>query len=252
MEEPQSETTIPRHYGVHYQDFMSELSRKRDTRRYLEVGVQEGILLSKIHSEVAVGVDPQFIVSANIALNKRRCILIQESSDRFFREPELVNLLGGPPELSFLDGFHTFEFLLRDFMNTEAIGTTSSLIAMHDCLPLDGVMAIRNFDDWRHATVGSTYEGAWTGDVWKVIPALKKYRPDLTLAYLDCPPTGVVCITNLDPSSTVLHDNYMEIVSEYLPIPNTESSISNLYGDIQITNSLDVLREFDHTLYFRC
>jgi len=35
----------------------------------------------------------------------------------------------------------------------------------------------------------------WTGDVWKIVPALIKFRPDLRVFTIACPPTGltVVC-----------------------------------------------------------
>ena len=45
---------------------------------------------------------------------------------------------------------------------------------------------------------------AWTGDVWKILYAFKLFRPDLRVSILDCPPTGLVAVRGLDPSSTVL------------------------------------------------
>ncbi len=32
----------------------------------------------------------------------------------------------------------------------------------------------------------------WTGDVWKLIPILQRYRPDLQLTLFDAPPSGLV------------------------------------------------------------
>jgi hypothetical protein len=55
----------------------------------------------------------------------------------------------------------------------------------------------------------------WTGDIWKIIPTLKKYRPDLTVLMFDCPPTGLLLLANLNAYSTALQDNYDQIVAEH-------------------------------------
>jgi hypothetical protein len=58
----------------------------------------------------------------------------------------------------------------------------------------------------------------WTGDVWKVLLALNKYRQDLAISYLDCPPTGLVVCGNLDRLNTSLKDQYNDIVAEFSPL----------------------------------
>jgi len=55
---------------------------------------------------------------------------------------------------------------------------------------------------------------AWTGDVWKILYAFKLFRPDLRVSILDCPPTGLVAVRGLDPSSTVLSSRYEEVLAE--------------------------------------
>ena len=50
--------------------------------------------------------------------------------------------------------------------------------------------------------------------MWKTVDMLMRYRPDLDIVALDAPPTGLVVIRNLDPSSSVLNDNYDRIVDE--------------------------------------
>lgn len=245
-------SNIPaQHNGYDYGGFLAELAAKRGTVRYLEIGVSKGSVLERIPARVAVGVDPGFELTCNVAKGKRITTLIHETSDAFFASEELRATLSGPPDLTFLDGMHTFEYLLRDFFNTERFGTRSSLIAMHDCLPLDEVMAIRHLREHADKTHSSTFPGWWTGDVWKVIPILKTYRPDLRVVCVNCPPTGLVLVTNLDPSSTVLQDNYLDIVSEFQAVPNNRASLEELYGSIEIIDAATILREFDHSLYFR-
>lgn len=239
------------HKGTHFHEFMALLSKKRETKRYLEIGVEEGVLMSHIYADLAVGVDPAFIISANLAKNKRKTCLISATSDSFFADPSLVANLSGAPDLAFLDGFHTYEFLLRDFFNTEAISDPRSLIIMHDCLPLNDVMVIRDLAEWRPKMMGTRFEKWWTGDVWKVIPILQKYRPDLKIMYVDCAPTGLVCVSNLNPNDGILKQKYHEIVKEFGEMPNDAANIDRMYSNIQITAASEITRGGEHRSFFR-
>jgi hypothetical protein len=80
----------------------------------------------------------------------------------------------------------------------------------------------------------------WAGDVWKVAAILKKHRPELKMYAFDAVPTGLIAVTNLDPQSTVLRDNYFDIIEEYGQIELYE------FGDSYIT-SLNVLPTSDES-----
>ena len=252
MQEGSGPGEIPNeHAGVAYEDFMAVLSEKRGTQRYLEIGVRDGQLTSRIHADVAVGVDPTFVITHNVARHKRRISLMTATSDHFFASPEMIAMLSGKPDLVFLDGYHTFEFLLRDFANSEKICDQRSLIVVHDCLPLDTIMTLRYLEEWKQKTRGTRFNGWWTGDVWKLVPILQKYRPDLKIVYTDCTPTGLVCISNLYPDSRILEQNYLEIVDEFRAVASSETELRRLYSSIEITPSRDILKEHDHSSYFR-
>jgi hypothetical protein len=75
---------------------------------------------------------------------------------------------------------HHVENALRDFMNVERHSRRSSVIVFDDMLPRDVDEAARD----RHTTF-------WTGDVHKLVTALRRYRPDLTVVEVDSAPTGV-------------------------------------------------------------
>ena len=75
---------------------------------------------------------------------------------------------------------------------------------IHDCIPFDRNTSTRKITPF------------WSGDVWKVIYCLKKYRPDLNCHTIATSPTGLGLITGLNPESTTLDDKYYEIVSEFL------------------------------------
>jgi hypothetical protein len=172
--------------------------------RYMEIGTWRGDSL-KLASCSSLAVDPRFEVSTDIIANKPICAMFQMGSDAFFQAHDPTEVLGGPIDFAFLDGLHLFEALLRDFINTEKFVRRNAVIALHDCLP--------PMPGWakRHHGPGD----AWTGDVWKVPLILKQYRPDLKIHVLDSAETGLVLITNHDPSSTILSERYFDIVEEF-------------------------------------
>ncbi len=239
-----------RHAGTSYNEVLSQLSEKRSVKRYLEIGVQRGITFSHVMAETAFAVDPEFILTANVAARKKRVSLFQMTSDRFFSDIDVVGEFGGRPDLCFLDGMHLFEYLLRDFYNTERISSRNTLICMHDCLPLGEAMVNRDLQTANQLSAQTAFPGWWTGDVWKIVPILKKYRPDLRVILTDAPPTGLVFVTNLDPTSTVLQDNYLEIVSEFAMMANDKDAILAHYNDNPIVSTNDILSGMDHSLFF--
>jgi hypothetical protein len=129
------------------------------------------------------------------------------TSDAFFAHHNLAEELGhNTVDLAFIDGMHRFEFALRDFANLERFCSRTSTILVHDTYPTDRVAAARE----------QTTEG-WTGDVWKLIICLKKYRPDLRICTVDVSPTGLSIIRGLDPESTALASRLDELYEEFIP-----------------------------------
>jgi hypothetical protein len=91
--------------------------------------------------------------------------------------------------LGFIDGLHLFEQALKDFQNMEQRMAPGGVIIVDDVLPYSQAIAEREQPP-----------GDWTGDVWKLYPILRQYRPDLKIALVDTAPTGTMVITNLDPT----------------------------------------------------
>jgi hypothetical protein len=194
---------LQRHSGVQYIQFLKFLAERQAPSSYLEVGTRNGESVAQVDCD-AICVDPNFALTFNVAKKRGRTLLFQETSDDFFAKHDVRQIFPQGLDLSFLDGLHLFEFLLRDFINTEKFCHEKSVILMHDCLPFK-----------KEITNRVQTPGAWTGDVWKVLAILKKYRPDVNVIFFDCPPTGLVACTNLDPNSTVLADSYDQIVAEF-------------------------------------
>jgi capsular polysaccharide biosynthesis protein len=219
--------------GVNYIDYLADLVIAKKAVRYLEVGTNFGSSLAPINC-ASIAVDPQFRLSLEVIGKKPTCMFFQMTSDDFFATHDPAQLLGGKLDVAFLDGMHLYEYLLRDFIATEKHCHNNSLIILHDCVPPTFEMTNRNF---RPAVLNPNYLNYWTGDVWKIMPLLLKYRPDLKVAYVDCPPSGLVIISNCDPTSTILSDNYEEIVNEYLESNNDLNKLTNFVASIALLPS---------------
>jgi hypothetical protein len=242
MHEFDDATGTFRMLGVPYPQFLAALHAHLSPQTYLEVGTETGASLALVNCD-AIAVDPQFQLQVSATGGRKRTFFFQMPSDTFFGTEDVRELLGRPLDLAFLDGMHRFEYLLRDLAGAEAACHPRSLILLHDCVPLNPRMASRKW------LPGGTSErdtsSFWTGDVWKLLPALKKYRPDLRVHVMDCPPTGLVAITRVDPSSRILADSYYEIMDEYAGSVMDESRLRSFWEELEMTDSRQLCDEPD-------
>jgi hypothetical protein len=217
---------------VSYQDYLSNLAGIIEPQAYLEIGTLSGASLSRLDCP-SIAIDPSFSLSTEVVGRKPQCLLFQMTSDDFFKRYDPAHLLGRPLDLAFLDGMHLYEYLLRDIINTEKHCHRDSLILLHDCLPPTFEMTSRA----PRGVLHGKYQHYWTGDVWKVIPILRAYRPDMKILYVDAPPTGLVILTNLDPSSRTLQANYDQIVHEFRESSEDFDRLRHLLRGIKLTSS---------------
>jgi len=173
---------------------------------YLEIGIRKGDSLALATSAaVAIGIDPKPMLSKPTASNAK---IFAFTSDEFFETHDVRAELGGRDlDLAFIDGMHLFEYVLRDFANLERWSTPGTVVVLHDCLPVDELSASRE-----------RTTSLWTGDVWKVVPVLRRFRPDLSLTIIDSSPSGLVVVEGLDAASTVLVDHADAIADEFTPL----------------------------------
>lgn len=187
---------------MRYLDFLRGLHGALQPSTYLEIGVRNGVSLALSRCR-SVGIDPAYNLTAEVDGD---IALFRTISDEYFSRPDPLAPLGGRPiELAFIDGLHLFEFALRDFNYVERHASTGSVVIFDDVFPRTVDEAARD----RHTT-------SWTGDVFKVLPVLERYRPDLMCLRVGTQPTGLVLVAGLDPASTVLSDKYDEIVEQYV------------------------------------
>jgi predicted O-methyltransferase YrrM len=193
-------------HGETYLDVLKRLHQHLKPRSYLEIGVEFGRSLALVLPQTQVlAVDPAPKLTYALPPNIR---LFQETSDEFFVRHDVRTELGGLPlDLAFIDGMHHFEYALRDFMNIERCCTPDSTIVLDDCFPRDRRTAGRERS--------STF---WSGDIWKLVVLLKKYRPQLSIHTIAAPPTGVCVVRALDPSSRVIADNLQRLTDEFMAL----------------------------------
>lgn len=214
------------HAGQSYLDFMSILDITLAPRNYFEIGTCRGESLRRFTCD-AVCVDPCFMVEGDVLAGRRTSFFFKMTSDEFFRDYDLSIYLGRKLDLAFLNGMQLFEFRLRDFINTEKHCHPRSVVLMPDCLPTNERMAERAERVDEKEDVATRYY--WSGDVWRLLPILKRYRPELRISILDASPTGLVACTNLDPNSRVLAENYDRILDEYINLSLSDFGLRALW-----------------------
>ncbi len=191
--------------GLHYLDVLEILHERLAPAWYLEVGTQRGLSLARARGP-SIAVDPAFQITVDAFRSLPELHMFQVGSDAFFANGWMERN-GVRLDLAFLDGMHLFEYLLRDVINAERAANAGAMLTLHDCVPINRVMAVRDYDP--------TVTGQWTGDVWKVLPILRQYRPGLKISVVDCAPTGLVVLTGLDPTDDSLTRNYLAILAEW-------------------------------------
>jgi hypothetical protein len=233
--------------GPHYFDTLAALHERLKPSTYFEIGALHGQTLQLARCG-SVAVDPSFQLTCDVEVGKPFCRLFEQTSDDFFAEHDLTEVLGAPVDLAFLDGMHQFAFLLRDFINTERHCRPGGAIVLHDCLPRDLFMtgdgSARSSEDGARR-----YKDYWTGDVWKLVPILKALRPDLKITCLDAAPTGLVICTGLDPQSHVLAAAYGEMVAQWSRVDLKSYGLGRLLAEAQVQSAetwLNAMASFHH------
>ena len=221
------------HQGLDYLHVLEFIHDRLKPRSYLEIGTAAGASL-RLASCPSLAIDPNFRLDRDALAWRKKTFLFQMTSDEFFAGYDLRHFIPEGVDLAFLDGLHQYEYLLRDFINTERYAHPHSLIAMHDCYPVNTEITERKFTQNR--AVYRT-RGWWAGDVWKLLPILRRYRPDLDIKILDSPPTGLILATGLDPTSMVLSEAYDSIVAEFHAVDLDNYGFDRFRREFLLTDS---------------
>jgi hypothetical protein len=96
------------------------------------------------------------------------------TSDEYFLKHDLDAHLRGEADHAFIGGLHYYEVSLREFREIEAVSHSRTIVILDDCLPRSIEMTRRD----RQTSM-------WTGDVWRAVAAIRRYRPDCAVSVLD-------------------------------------------------------------------
>lgn len=177
-----------------YREVLARIHDLLDPALYLEIGIRKGDSLALAKAE-SLGIDPDPDLPADLLLPRMQ--LHRLKSDDFFFFSAQLALSGRKVNLGFIDGMHLVEYALRDFMNLERYMAPDGVIIIDDILPNRPIQAERT----RQSRV-------WCGDVWRIVPLLRKLRPELRLTILNTSPSGLLVISGLNPADRNLWDKY--------------------------------------------
>jgi predicted O-methyltransferase YrrM len=226
---------VSRLSGVPYLHGLEFLHVSRGVTRYLEVGTQWGLSL-RLAKGRSVAIDPKFLfnrlapwaVAADLHL-------FETTSDDYFAGSDPREVLGGPIQMAFIDGMHLADFVLRDFANIEPFCAPDGIIVLHDAIPMNFEMAGRA--KRAEAREDKALADCWTGDVWRVGPILRRERPDLTIEAFDCPATGLVVISQLDPGNRSFAPKLPEITRALIEQPAAEAEFWTYIETLPVQDS---------------
>lgn len=192
-------TTNQSKSGKDYLSVLAEMHQLLNPRKYVEIGVQKGNSLLLSNSELAIGIDPAPIIERSIRKNE---IIFRSTSDRHFRDCDqgIIQDLCENFDLAFIDGMHLAEYVLRDFINLEKRSHKNSIIVIDDVLPPSFAWTSR---------IRKTQH--WCGDTWKIITLLLNERKDLSIHLIDCDPSPMAIVKNLDRSNSQLEEKLNRI-----------------------------------------
>lgn len=151
--------------------------RRRSRPRYLEIGVDTGVLFLHVRARHKTGVDPVGAVRPMKRLlhpnSLLRGSLLTVTSDAFFAAlaPDARF------DVIFVDGDHGFEQSLRDVEHALDHLAEDGVVLVHDCDPPTAEAASADPRDARG--------GPWCGEVFKTIATLRATRPDLIVEVLE-------------------------------------------------------------------
>lgn len=218
--------------ALSYVACLKTVHERIDPDLYLEIGVDTGASLRLARCD-SIGIDPGYFIANPVAGS---CRLFRETSDAFFANQErCAALLSRGVDFAFIDGMHLAESVLRDFINVEKWMNPDGVIVFDDVLPerLELLDRERRFN-------------AWCGDVYRIVPFLRRHRPDLDIkvveAFVGPYRKGLAVVRGLDPESRVLEERLPEMERDLLSDAYAVQSIPALEDLVEI-GPLSALRD---------
>ena len=157
---------------------INAIAQKIGAQTYLEIGVENGHTFMNVTIPKKVGVDPHLLID-HAAYQHGPVVLHKITSDEYFSAPrDRVDF-----DVVFIDGFHTFEQALRDFVSVLSMTHNSSVILVDDVIPSDVYSSLKTPE----AALGHRRRAggdglAWHGDVFKLVFFVHDFMPTFSFA----------------------------------------------------------------------
>ena len=142
--------------------------------KYLEIGVAKGETFFRVEAKEKHAVDPRFRFEIASRNNFKNEYYHNSTSDEFFSRPQRGKK---PFDVIFLDGLHTYNQTLRDFLNSLAVSHSKTIWIIDDTVPTDPIAAEADLEKVRfaRAIMGNQHDETWMGDVYKVVEFINSY-----------------------------------------------------------------------------
>lgn len=148
----------------HRWEIINWLIEKRGYKRYLEIGVKDGVCFNRVKCESKTGVDIKpLIVGKNIHTM---------SSDQFFEGPHWDELF----DIIFIDGDHREKQVLTDLSNALSALDERGAIVMHDCNP--------KMEAYATSERGEN-QPLWSGTAYRAYLRYREYDERLAMCVVD-------------------------------------------------------------------
>lgn len=168
----------PRKFSTHSSRRISRIAELTQAQSYLEIGVSEGVTFNDVALPRKVAVDPQF--RFDTALFRAPGIDFHEvPSDEFFLKLAASEKF----DIIFLDGLHTFQQTMRDFLNSLAHANDKTVWLIDDVFPRDVFSSLPiSADAHRFRIQSGDSNLAWHGDVYKLPYFINDFMPSFSFA----------------------------------------------------------------------
>ena len=169
--------------------------------RYLEIGVAKGNTFFNVEASDKHAVDPRFRFDIGNRSDFKNETFHSVTSDEYFSKSSDESK---PFDLIFLDGLHTYNQTLKDFLNSLAVAHKKTIWLIDDTVPRDAISAEPSLDKVKSARSieNNDSDQTWMGDVFKVVVFIDHFFSQYT------------CLTLKDHGQTVV-----------LPISSTPKTI---------------------------
>ena len=187
-------------------------------KHYLEIGVAKGDTFFNVEATEKHAVDPRFRFNPKIRKNFSNEIFHSITSNEFFnkalKEKKLFDLI-------FIDGLHTFNQTLRDFLTSQAVAHSKTIWLIDDTIPTSAIAAEADLEKVKLARkiLSNDNDQTWMGDVFKVPIFINAFLPQYT------------CLTTEGHGQTIV-----------IKKPNQESNMNNyLLEEINKLSFVDMM-----------